>query len=83
MPKRNSEVWPPFLTCVWFFVLSFENNAFRLLHTRYERTYEKRSRRWLHNWFLLDYPYFKKVFKMITIDQSKQQAFDADPKAIQ
>ena len=28
---------------------------------------------------LLDYPYFKKYYKMIAIDLSKQQAFDADP----
>ena len=32
---------------------------------------------------LLDYTYFKKCFKMITIDLSKQQALDADPEAIQ
>ena len=32
---------------------------------------------------LLDYTYFKKYHKMITIDLSKQQAFDADPRAIQ
>ena len=32
--------------------------------------------------FLLDYPYFKEHFKMITIDLSKKQAPDADPKAI-
>ena len=31
---------------------------------------------------LLDYPYFKK-HKLIAIDLSKQQALDADPKAIQ
>ena len=31
---------------------------------------------------LLDYTYFKK-YKMIAIDLSKQQALDADPKAIQ
>ena len=31
----------------------------------------------------LDYNYFKNYFKMIAIDLSKQQAFDADPKAIQ
>ena len=30
---------------------------------------------------LLDYTYFKK-YKMIAIDLSKQQAFDADPRAI-
>ena len=32
---------------------------------------------------LLDYTYIKKYYKMIAIDLSKQQALDADPKAIQ
>ena len=32
---------------------------------------------------LLDYVYFKNYYKMIVIDLSKQQALDADPKAIQ
>ena len=32
---------------------------------------------------LLDYPYFKKYYKLIAIDLSKQQAFDANPKAIE
>ena len=32
---------------------------------------------------LLDYTYFKKYYKKIEIDLSKQQALDADPKAIQ
>ena len=32
---------------------------------------------------LLDYTYFKKYYKMIAIDLSKQQPLDADPKAIQ
>ena len=32
---------------------------------------------------LLDYTYFKKYHKMIAIGLSKQQAFDADPRAIQ
>ena len=32
---------------------------------------------------LLDYDYFKRFFKMIAIDLSKQQALDVDPKAIQ
>ena len=31
---------------------------------------------------LLDYPYFKNHYKMIAIDLSKQQALDADPRAI-
>ena len=32
---------------------------------------------------LLDYPYFKDVYKMIAVDLNKQQALDADPRAIQ
>ena len=32
---------------------------------------------------LLDYCYFKKNYKMIAVDLSKQQAIDADPTAIQ
>ena len=32
---------------------------------------------------LLDYPYFKDSYKMIAIDLSKQQALDADARAIQ
>ena len=32
---------------------------------------------------LLDYPYFTNTYKMIAIDLSKQQALDADPRAIQ
>ena len=32
---------------------------------------------------LLDYPYFKKYYKMIAIDLSKQQALDTDPKVRQ
>ena len=32
---------------------------------------------------LLDYPYFKDYYEMMTIDLSKQQALDSDAKAIQ
>ena len=32
---------------------------------------------------LLDYPYFKENYKMIAIDLSRQNEFDADPRAIQ
>ena len=32
---------------------------------------------------LLDYIYFKKYYKMIAVDLSKQHALDADPEAIQ
>ena len=31
---------------------------------------------------LLDYPYFAHTYKMIAVDLSKQQALDADPRAI-
>ena len=33
--------------------------------------------------FLLNYPYFKDSYKMIAVDLGKQQALDADPRAIQ
>ena len=32
---------------------------------------------------LLDYSYFKENYKLIAIDLNKQQALDADPRAIQ
>ena len=32
---------------------------------------------------LLDYSYFMDTYKMIVVDLSKQQALDADPRAIQ
>ena len=32
---------------------------------------------------LLDHPYFKDTYKMIAVHLSKQQALDADPRAIQ
>ena len=32
---------------------------------------------------LLHYPYFKDSYEMVAIDLSKQQTFDADPRAIQ
>ena len=32
---------------------------------------------------LLDYPYFKKSYKMIAVDLSRQNELDADPRAIQ
>ena len=32
---------------------------------------------------LLDYPYFKDTYKMIVVDLSKQQALDANPRAIE
>ena len=32
---------------------------------------------------LLDYLYFKKCYKLIAIELSKQQAFDTNPKAIE
>ena len=32
---------------------------------------------------LLNYIYFRKYYKMIAVDLSKQQALDTDPKAIE
>ena len=36
----------------------------------------------MSNGCLLDYPYFKKHYKRIAVDLSKQQVLDADPKVI-
>ena len=33
--------------------------------------------------YLLDYNYFNNCYKMIAIDSNKQQALNADPKAVQ
>ena len=33
--------------------------------------------------FLLDYNYFKKHYKLVVVDLSKQKELDADPRAIQ
>ena len=35
------------------------------------------------NGCLLDYPYFRDSYKIIAVDFSRQQALDADPRAIQ
>ena len=35
------------------------------------------------NGWLLDYPYFKKYYKLIATDLNKQQVIDADPRANQ
>ena len=32
---------------------------------------------------MLDYPYFKEIYKMIAIDLSRQNELDADSRAIQ
>ena len=32
---------------------------------------------------MLDYDYFKKHYKLVAVDLSKQKALDADPRAIQ
>ena len=39
--------------------------------------------RWLHNYCLLGYAYFKENYEIIEIDLSKEQALDADSRAIQ
>ena len=41
------------------------------------------SRRWFHNPLSLKYYYLKENYKFIAADLSRQQAFDADRKAIQ
>ena len=97
------------------FVLPLENNAHRIIHTRYffltvetkdynvlvdgrnifdqlvendMRTYKNilKIATGLGDHYtigcLLDYSHFKKYYKTIAMDLSKQQALDADPEAI-
>ena len=78
------------------FVFSFEDNVVMDRQNSFAqavkndiRTYDIIRKIAIGQWddyttgFLLDYPYLKKHYKMIAIDLSKQQALDADPKAIQ
>ena len=62
-----------------FFDQPINNNIKTYENTRKIATYEG------HDYTtvcLLDYPYFKENYKMIAIDLRKQQALDADPRAI-
>ena len=89
-------VEPSFQGVNRLFVLAFENDTQRTLHTdpyqpikNDKVTYE--NIRKICTGFgddyttgcLLDYPYFKDSYKIIAVDLSKQQALDADPRAIQ
>ena len=40
-------------------------------------------RRWLYNWLFVRLYLFQNYYKVIAVDFSKQQALDANPKAIQ
>ena len=42
----------------------------------------QQDQRMIIQWSLLDYSYSKEYHKMIEIDSSKQQALDADSKAV-
>ena len=114
-PNLNYLIEPSFEGVNRLFVLAFENDAQRKVHSGYylpnveiknynvmingenffdqpikdnKVTYENirkiatgRGDDYT-NGCLLDYPYFRDSYKMIAIDLSKQQALDADPRAI-
>ena len=115
-PYLDKLIDPSFQWVNRLFVLSFENDTDRTLHTKYYlpkveikdynveidvknffgqlinnniKTYENIRKIAADQGddyttgFLLDYPYFKTKYKMIAMNLSKQQALDADPKAIQ
>ena len=115
-PNLNHLVESSFQRVNIFFVLVFENDEQRTLHSGYylpnveikdynimingknfcdqpikdnKVTYENiRKIATAHGddyttSCLLDYPYFKNSYKMIAVDLDKQQALDADPRAIQ
>ena len=115
-PNLNHLVEPSFQRVNRLFVLAFENDTQRTLHSgyylpnveiknynlmikgenifdqpikKYKVTYENNrtictgSGDDYTTGCLLDYPYFKDSYKMIAADLSKQQALDADRRAIQ
>ena len=115
MPKKTKPLFFDFLIDASFqgvnrlFVLLFENEVDRTVHTRHYlpkvkikdyivmidgkmyfdqpvknnlNTYENIWNIWKITQLVLN-PYFKEHYKIISIGLSKQQALDADPKAIQ
>ena len=115
-PNLNHLVEPSFQGINRLFVLAFEGDAQRIVHTGYylpnveikdynvvingenffdqpiknkNVTYENikkiatGQRDDYTTGCLLDYSYFANTYKMIAVDLSKQQAIDADPRAIQ
>ena len=115
-PNLNYLIEPSFKGVNRLFVLAFENDAQRTVHSGYDlRNVEIKNYNVMingENFFdqpikdnkvtyenirkiatgkgdnytsgcLLDYPYFRDSYKMIAVDLSRQQALDADPRAIQ
>ena len=115
-PNLNYLVEPSFQGINRLFVLAFEGDAQRIVHTGYylpnveikdcnvmincenffdqliknkKVTYQNIRKKATGQGddyttaCLLDYSYFMDTYKMIAVDLSKQQALDADPRAIQ
>ena len=115
-PNLNSLIEPSFHRVNRLFVLAFENDTQRSVHSGYylPNVWKKNYNVMINgeNFFnqpikdnkvtyenirkvaigkgdnytigcLLDYPYFRDSYKMIAVDLSRQQALDADPRAIQ
>ena len=88
----NHLVNPSFQGVNRLFVLSVENENDGTSHSTYinsmTKTYENlrktatAQRDDYTTGYLLDYSYFKDHYKLTAIDLSKQQALDADPRAI-
>ena len=80
-PNLNHIVEPSFQGVNQLFVLAFENDDDR---TSYDiRKIATGKGDDCTTGCLLDYSYFADTYKMIAVDLSKQQAPDADPRAIQ
>ena len=80
----NHLIDPSFQGINKLFILAFEGDAQR--NTKTYENIRKVSIGCGDNYtteYLLDYPYFKKYYKIIAIDLSKQEVLDADPRAIQ
>ena len=75
-PNLNYLIEPSFQGVNRLFVLAFENDAQRISYSDYYLPNVKIG-------CLLEYSYLMDTYKMIAVDLSKQQALDADPRAIQ
>ena len=87
--KENTGYYFPKVEIKYYNVMIDGNNYFDYPVKSDMRTYDKIGKIATDqgddytNGCLLDYNYFNKHYKMVTIDLSKQQTFGVDPKAIQ
>ena len=81
-PNLNHLVEPSFQGVNRHFLLAFEYDTQRTSAKGYYLP-NAEMKAYNINDYDYDYPYFKDNYKMIAVDLSKQQALNADPRAIQ